>query len=60
MDAMKQPSDHDAIVSLCRVVVRGDNLQPAWALVAGFESDPRREQRGIDQGAITVDEPRRE
>jgi hypothetical protein len=48
MDALKQPFDHDAIVSPCKVVVRGDNLQPAWALPAGFESTFRGEQRDID------------
>ena len=49
MDALKQPFDHDAIVSLRKIVVRGDDLQPAWAILAGFEIDLSGEQRDIDR-----------
>jgi hypothetical protein len=45
MDAFKQPFDHDAIVGLRKVVVRGDELQPTWAVLAGLEIDVLREQR---------------
>jgi hypothetical protein len=58
MDALKEPFDHDAIVSLRKVVVRGDELQPAWAVVVGFEIDLSSDQPDIDRREIAADEPR--
>src|SRR5258708_12996458 len=57
MDALKQPLDHDTIVSLRKIIVRRDDLQSARAIFIGAKLNLLREKRDVALLAIPPYEP---
>src|SRR6266436_2391174 len=58
MDALEQPFDHDAIVSLRKIIVRRDDLQSAGAIFFGVEINLLSEKRDVGRRDIAADQPR--
>ena len=57
MDALKQPFDHDAVVRLCEIIVRRDDVQSARAIFIGVEINLLSEKRDVHRRDITADQP---
>src|SRR5258708_35706224 len=58
MDALKQPLDHDTIVSLRKIIVRRDDLQSARAIFIGAKINLLSEKRYVERRDIDADVPR--